>query len=271
MRGSSSPALQRLTVLILLLVVSGCGARRFSPPSGPGTPFPEFADAFEQATTACRAVKTMTATLGLSGRAGRQGLRGRIDAGFAAPSGLRLEGRAPFGRPVFILAARNDATATLVLPRDNRVLRDAPPAAIVEALAGVSLGPGELRAAVAGCGLAGAPPSGGTAYGAWAAIDVGEGTQYLRRVDDRWRLEASVRGPLTIEYGDFISNRPSTVRMTTTGAAGVQTDLRMTLSDVDTNVPLDAEVFTVEVPTGAYPLTLEELRRAGPLGETSSR
>jgi outer membrane lipoprotein-sorting protein len=271
LRRSSSPAVQRLTVSILLLVVSGCSARRFTPPSGPGTPFPAFAEAFEQATTACRAVKTMTATLGLSGRAGKQGLRGRIDAGFAAPSGLRLEGRAPFGRPVFILAARSDANATLVLPRENRVLRDAPPAAIVEALAGVSLGPAELRSAIAGCGVNGAAPSGGTAYGAWVAIDVGEGTHYLRRIDDRWRLEASVRGPLTIEYRDFASNRPSTVRMQTTGATGVRTDLRVTLSDVNTNVPLEAEVFTVEIPPGADTLTLEELRRAGPLGDVSSR
>jgi hypothetical protein len=37
---------------------------------------------------------------------------------------------------------------------------------------------------------------------------------------------------------------------------------------VETNVPLDASVFQVEVPPGFAPLTLEELRRAGPLGES---
>ena len=44
------------------------------------------------------------------------------------------------------------------------------------------------------------------------------------------------------------------------------TDLTLRLSQVDINVPLDADVFQVDVPTDATPLTLDELRRAGPLG-----
>jgi len=65
-------------------------------------------------------------------------LRGRIDAGFAAPDRARLEGVPPFGKKVFILVA-NEGKGTLVLPRDERVLRDAPPDQIVEALAGVPI------------------------------------------------------------------------------------------------------------------------------------
>jgi hypothetical protein len=211
----------------------------------------------------------MTATLGLSGRAGDQRLRGRIDAGFSAPNEVRLELRAPFGRPVFVLAARDDAHATLVLPRENRALRDAPAAAIVEALTGVSLGPAELRSAIAGCGFSAGAPVQGTAYGDWLAVDVGEATHYLMQVDGQWRLLASTRGPLTIEYSDFVSGRPSTVRMRTLPASGARTDLRLALSDVDINVPLGPEVFDVEIPGGADPLSLEELRRAGPLGASS--
>jgi hypothetical protein len=204
----------------------------------------------------------MTATLGLSGRAGSQRLRGRVDAGFAAPSEARLEGRAPFGRPVFILVARDDATATLVLPRDNRVLRAAAPAAIVEALAGVALTPAELRAALAGCGFGG-DPADGRAYGDWLAIDTPGATTYLRRQDGRWRLLASTRGPLTIEYRDLAGGRPSTVRMRT--ASDAHTDLTVRLSDVNVNVPLEPAVFQVDIPEGADALTLDELRRAGPL------
>jgi hypothetical protein len=37
------------------------------------------------------------------------------------------------------------------------------------------------------------------------------------------------------------------------------------LSDVNINVPLDPAVFDVDA-RGAVPLTLDELRRAGPLG-----
>ena len=62
---------------------------------------------------------------------------------------MRLEAPAPFGRPIFTLAMHDDA-ATLVLNREGRVLRDAQPAELIEALTGVALNPDELRAAVAG-------------------------------------------------------------------------------------------------------------------------
>jgi hypothetical protein len=74
-----------------------------------------------------------------------------------------------------------------------------------------------------------------------------------------------------IEYADFVSGRPSTVRIHTTGAAGAgpQTDLTVKLSEVSSNVPLEAEVFREEIPPGADPLTIEELRRSGPLGDSA--
>jgi hypothetical protein len=37
-------------------------------------------------------------------------------------------------------------------------------------------------------------------------------------------------------------------------------------SQVEINTPLDNAVFYADVPANAVPLTLEELRRAGPLG-----
>jgi len=259
-----------LLLLPLLALASACGAKRFTPPAGPGAPFADYAAAFDDATTECRDVKTIQATLSLSGRAGGQKLRGRVDTGFATPGGARLEGRAPFGRPVFILVAKDAGSATLVLPRDNRVLRDAPPAAIVEALTGIALGPEELRSAIAGCGLGGAPPAAGRAYGDLVALDAAGTAHYVRRVDGRWRLIASTRGPLTIEYRDFSTRRPATVRMRATPAdasrSAAATDMTVKLSDVDVNVTLDPAVFDVEIPAGADPITLDELRRAGPLG-----
>jgi outer membrane lipoprotein-sorting protein len=265
--------LRNASALLLLFLASACGAKRVTLPSGPGTPYPGYAAAVDQATAGCRGVKTMTATLSLSGRAGEQKLRGRVDAGFSAPGAARLEGRAPFGRPVFVLVARDDANAMLVLPRDNRVLRNAPAAAIVEALTGVKLDPDELRSAVAGCGFGGGSPSAGRAYGDdWIAVDAGEVVHYLRRVDGRWRLAASTRGPLTVEYQDFLPDRPATIRMRTAPSSGkpeAQTDLTLKLSDVEINVPLGPEVFKEDVPAGADPLTIEELRRAGPLGDSA--
>ena len=261
----------RSPVLIFLLALlgSGCGVKHFEPPTGAGTPFPDYAAALDQSRESCSGVKTMRVTLSLSGRSGATKLRGRVDSGLA-PGEIRLEGRAPFGRPVFILVARDSSSATLWLPRDNRVLRDAPPAAIVEALAGVALGPDELRRALTGCGFGTASPTGARAYGDWIAVEAQDGsTHYLRRAADRWRLIASRQRTLSVEYRDFTSSRPDTVRMwrTVPNSSDRPTDLTVKLSDVELNVPLEPEVFRVDVPPDADPLTLEELRRAGPLGD----
>lgn len=254
---------------LVLLLSAACAGRLAALPTGPGTPYPDFAAALDQATSACRGVRTITAAMALSGRAGTTKLRGRIDAGFERPASMRLEAPAPFGRPVFVLVAK-DGDATLVLYRDGRVLRGAPPQAIVEALAGVALTPDEMRAAVSGCGLGAIEPTEGRAYdGGWVALAAADATAWLRRIDDAWRMAAMARGPLEIRYGDYSSGRPSTVRIRTTADGTAGADLTLRLSQVDINTTLHPETFDVEVPADAAPLTLEELRRAGPLGAGS--
>jgi hypothetical protein len=73
----------------------------------------------------------MTLEIGLSGNAGDEKLRGRILAGFERPASMRLEGVGPLlvGQ-VFELVARG-GTATLVLTRESRVIRNEPPEAIL--------------------------------------------------------------------------------------------------------------------------------------------
>lgn len=257
-----------VVALALGVVVSACTPKRPALPTGPGTPSQDFMAPLSEASAECRRVLSLTAALGLSGRAGATKLRGRIDAGFVAPSDIRLEGVAPFGKPVFVLVARGDR-ATLVLPRDQRVLRDATPAAIVEALAGVPLGPAELLSVVAGCGLAmGAPTSGRTYDGGWIALDGGETTGYLRQVDGRWRIAGATRGAISVSYADFSAGRASTVRVQTTPQpGGTSTDLTLKISQLEINVPLARAAFEYDVPAGWAPLTIDELRRAGPLGQ----
>jgi hypothetical protein len=253
----------RLGCCGVLTLVAACAPPRPTLPSGAGTPLPGFDAVYSEAVQECRSARTVLAELGLSGRAGDTRLRGRISAGLAAPSDFRLEGVA-FGRPVFILVARS-GNATLFLPRDNRVVREAP-AAIVEALTGVALAPSDLLAIVAGCGLgAGSPANGRTFTSEWAAVEVGEGTTYLRRVDGRWRVGAAVRGPLTVLYADFASGLPATVHIRTGDVA----DITLRVSQLEINTGMDVRAFEVNIPSDAVPLTIEELRRAGPLGERS--
>lgn len=260
----------RAAPLLIALTVTACAPPR-SPalPAGAGAPFPNFQSAYDEAVAECRGANRVVAELGLSGRAGDQRLGGRIVAGFAEPSSVRLEGVA-LGRTIFILVAK-DRDATLLLPRDERVVRDAPPEAIVEALAGVSLTPAELRAAVAGCGLgAGTPASGRMFTEEWSAVDVGSGLTYLRRVDGRWRVGGATRGRVRIVYADFSGGLPGTIHVRSDAVEGVSekpvADITLRVSQLEINTAIDPRAFELVVPPSAVPLTVEELRRAGPLG-----
>ena len=84
-----------------------------------------------------------------------------------------------------------------------------------------------------------------------------------RVVDGHWRLAAATRPPLVVQYAQFQSGRPTTVHVRMTSDGGdPAADLKLELSDVEINTPIDAAAFQVKVPPDAAPLTLEELRRA---------
>jgi outer membrane lipoprotein-sorting protein len=252
--------------VVTCLLPAACASKAPLLPGGPGTPFPEYASAYAEATARCRDVKTLTLSMAMSGKAGTTKLRGRVDAGFEAPARARLEGIAPFGKPAFVLVA-DGARGTLVLPREDRVLRDAPPDQIVEALAGVRLGAEVLRTAISGCGLAlGAPVSGQTFANGWTGISLGDGTVFLRRNAAAWEVAAAVSGPLSVFYPEYASGRPSAIRLRAASPGRPSADITLRLSDVEINTTLDPRTFQAEIPANPIPLTLEELRRAGPLG-----
>jgi len=255
----------------LLAIVGTAGCARNPPalPTGASTPFSDFAAPFAQATDHCRTVRTFAGVLELSGHVGQSGIpRTRIEAGFADQDQIRLEARAPFGRSVFVLVARQADEATLVLPRDKRVLSGAPTDAIVEALTGVRLGARDLRALVTGCGPGLGEPNGARMYeGGWLAVDAEGRTFWLRQIAGTWRVVGAVRGGIEVRYDQYQGDRPAVVRLRTTAAAsGGGSNLTLRVSDVDINVTLGSDVFQVEIPIDAAPLTLEELRRSGPLG-----
>lgn len=268
----------RLLLAAACFVTASCAPRLVTLPSGSGSAFPDFGTAYGEATDACGGVRTMVAVLAISGRTNGQRLRAKIDAGFEAPARVRLELPAP-GKPFFTYVATGDA-ATLLLPRDGRVLRDAPPAATLEALAGVSIGPEDLRRIVSGCGLASGPPTSARGFaGGWVSVDSGSTTTWLQQVGGIWRLMAASRrtdrglvGPLEVRYADVVGGRPSTIRLRTLaddsvgGPQAASMDLTIRLSQVDINTSLDPEAFEIAVPADATPMTLDELRRAGPLG-----
>src|SRR5437867_1939423 len=110
-----------VAVLLAALASASCAVPFMKLPNGPGVPAPNARAAFEEATNACRRVTTMTAEVAVVGTVGGRRLRARLLTGLRAPASARLEALAPFGAPLFLLVAEG-ADATLLLPRDDRVL-----------------------------------------------------------------------------------------------------------------------------------------------------
>lgn len=256
-----------LWLISLAVLASACAPRRLALPTGPGSPRADSLAIFSQATAACRDVSTMTAELTLSGRVGRHRVHGRVLAGLA-PAALRLEGVAPFGPPGFIFVARG-GEGSLLLPRDRRALASAPPADILRALAGIPLGPDDLRALLSGCVKPNPEAVSARGYGSdWLVADLaGGGAMYLRQRDGTWRIVAGMQAALEGQYRDFVDSRPRQIRLRTAGAPDrPAVDLDVRLQQVELNTAIDPAAFTVTVPRDAISLTLEELEQIGPLG-----
>jgi hypothetical protein len=250
-------------VLAALAGCSACAPKLMKLPSGPGTPATDVREAIAEATTACQNVRSLSAEVAVSGTIDSQRVRGRMLIGLASPDSARIEAVAPFGQPVFILVAKN-GDATLLLPRDQRVLEHGKPAEVLEAVAGIPLDAMDLRRALVGCGAALDAATGRSVGGDWRVVADGPDEAYLRRdgKNGPWRIVAIVhkpqgRPPWRAEYKDFVDGLPHSVRL-----AGTAFDLRLALSQVDVNVSLGDEVFRVQVPRSAAPITLDELKRA---------
>jgi len=254
---------------------TSCGAPMMKLPSGPGAPAADAGDALVQASRECRAVRTLTAEVAASGKAAGSRFRGRLSVGVAAPASVRIEAVAPFGPPVFIFVATDD-DATLLLPRDDRILEHGRPAEVLNAAAGVPLGPADLHAALTGCAAAVSQPQGRELGSDWRMVSDGGGAAgdelYLHRdgAAQPWRLVAVIHRPASqpawrAEYRDHQNGLPRSIRVATLDASkGAAFDLSLRLTQVETNVPLDAGVFRVEIPRSAQPITVDELRRARP-------
>jgi outer membrane lipoprotein-sorting protein len=286
----------RALVAALALASVSCAGPLVKLPSGPGTPAPDAADALAEATSACRAVSTFSAEAAVSGSVGGRRLRGNLFVGVAPPASARIEAVAPAGQPIFIFVATGN-DATLFLPRDGRVLRNGRPAAVLEAVAGAPLDAVELRETLTGCVLSASGAQGRQLGPDWRLVSVGQTDVYLRRnaAAARWQIAAAIHHPSTlrhaqgrpeqgrgttgsgqvsgagewrVEYADLDAGVPRSIRLAS--ADGKRFDLRLKLSQVEMNARLGPEVFRVQIPPDAEPITLEELRRSGPLGSSSA-
>ncbi len=202
-------------------------------------------------------MRTATAEIRLSGRAGRERVRARLVSGFAAPASLRLEALAPFGPPALVLAS-DGANTTLFFPREEQVLREAPVAAVLDALTGLALDASDLRRLLFGCVVG--EGGRGMRYGsAWQVVEDGDTRAFLK---NGVLVAADYRG-WQVDYAAHQGGIPRSVRVRRALPAGAL-DLVATLASVEINVDLDAAAFTVAVPPGAAAITLDDLRAASP-------
>jgi hypothetical protein len=261
-------SLARAAFVVASLTAAACGPTRLTLPTDAGSPLPDLQAVHDRVSQACRSARTLTAELALSGHAGQTKLRGRVVAGFDKPASMRLEGVAPFGPPGFILVARG-GEATLLLPRDERVVRGASPEDVLGALTGVALAPADLHAVLTGCVVPDPAPRGGRVHAnGWASIDLdGSATLYLTRVNGAWQPRAAKRQGWDVQYSMWQGDYPRGVVLRS--MTGVDVELSATVSQLEVNVPVDAGAFTVTVPPGTRPLTLTELREAGPLRDST--
>lgn len=252
------------------VAAAACAPARLTLPTDTGSPLSDVAGVHAQASSACRGVRTFTGVLALSGHAGRTRLRGNVIAGFERPASMRLEGVAPFGPPAFILVSRG-GTATLLLPRDERVITGSSPEDVLGALTGVSFAPADLHAILTACVEPDPSPRAGRVHGnGMASIDLeGGSVVYLARVGGAWQPRAATRQGWDVQYANWQGNFPRSIVLRSKGT-GLDVELTAAVSQLEANVPIEAAAFALTVPPSTKPLTLEELREAGPLRDAST-
>ncbi len=269
--------------LAAALLSAACGAKRLAVlPTGPGVPAPDAREALTQATDACRRARSFSAEVALSGNVGGQRARGRLLAAFAEPNFAYLEAPAPFGASAFMFATVGDA-ATLLLPRDRRVLERGQSADVLEAITGVALRPEHFGDLLLGCVPIDDFSSAQEFGNDWRVFNAPEPAKsnvvvmpvvYLRRTGAGapWRLVAVIHAQgggrgWRADYSEFTAALPRRIHLVSLDDA--RFDLQLSVSGVEMNVQLGSDVFRPPVPSTYTPITLEEIRRSGPLADRS--
>jgi hypothetical protein len=257
------PALAGLLASLLF----ACGPKLPPRPVGNPAPDPTAAETFTTATAACKGFRSIEGELALSGRAGGERVRGRILTGLESGGAVRLEAVAPFGAPFFILAGRNER-ATLVLPREHRVLKDTGVAGVLERITGLALGADDLRLILSGCLVENAAPVDGRQWGSdWKAVTLGPNRiAYLRAVNGVWTLTAADYGSWHVDYSAHSAGYPRVVRVRRAGDSAI--DITARVEQLEVNTQINPRAWVVDVPSDADPMTLDDLRSIAPLAES---
>ena len=258
--------------LAVSVVCASCAAPLLKLPSGPGVPAQDASDVIQAATAACRPLSDISLELTVSGSIAGGRVRGRLLAGVTRLGAVRLEAVAPAGQPVFLLTngiGLVQPDATLLLPGDNRVLERGRFGAVLEAVTGIPIDASLLFSVLTAC-VPSVDATGKAIGEDWRRVAAGVFDVYVHRdKEGSWRLAAMLSGPYPgpgwrAEYGVFQDGLPRSIRLVSASPGAF--DLQLALSQVELNPSLGDEVFRIQIPASAKPITLDELRTSGPLG-----
>jgi hypothetical protein len=257
-----------VSLVICLSLTGACATRLYSPPAGPGLPFAEAAGVWRDVTARCSTTRVFVAEVRVDGWVGasRQRFSAALHAAFTRENDVYLEVPGP-GRSYVQIAGRGER-AVLLLPRDERVLRE-PTRDIVEALTGLKWDAVDLLNVLSGCVTNAGAEVTGVAHGEdQAAVELGAGARaWLRRVGGVWQVEAATRDGLLVEYRAREGAFPSDVRVSDASPGTTPLLVTFRVSQVSANVPLLPATFELTVPPAFTPMTLDDLRSVRPLGD----
>jgi hypothetical protein len=260
----------RACVLVAASVLTASCASRaaFVPPVGPGAPAPDAAAIWRPLVEACAGVTSYRSEFALTGQVGDRRIRGlasaRLYTAIGADGQIGLEASVS-GQLLFRLGGAADR-ALLLVREENRIVT-ARPDEILDALIGVPIGPERLLAVVSGCGSARADVERAAQHGEVMEIVTSDATVYVAPRGAAWQVRAVRFGGVTVEYFTFRDGLPHELRIAAAGSRAQAVTLDLRVQAVQTNAALDPALFRVAVPEGATSISLDELRRVGPLAE----
>ena len=243
------------------MAAAACGARIFVPPTGPGTPT-DASSAWTSVTKTCRSATSYVGELRVSGRAGsRRIARLRIET---AVTRDQIYMNATVSGQTFFVLAGSSSEATLWLRHDRKVVK-APAGDIVEAILGLSVPPDRLFALLTGCVTRSFDVTAATSYGQRMAVQTPDARVYLEQTQTGWQTLAGEAEGFVVELKWQGGAVPERLWLNSIPGREPRASLAVTAEGPNLNEAVPASFFAP--PAGAAsaePMTIEELRAAGP-------
>lgn len=258
-----APRAWRFAPLVFAGAIAGCATGRFVAPVEIPIPvsLTEAEAAWGEATRDCRAVEAyggeVRASVAIDSRRFptlRLGLAVERDGRIAIDARVS-------GSSFFTLRGRGEA-ATLVLSQERQVVTGRVDE-ILDALAGLPIGPERLLAVLTGC-LSLAPATTGERVGPFVRVTGPDAVVYLTRASGPWRVRAGSFGSLSVDYATRDGAWPSQIVLRSVAGRTPDVDVSLSIASFD-RAPRDPSVFAVVTPAGAERISLETLRERGPL------